>query len=45
MIKEDGNSAFSIKYNKFIESNFNDSNIVSEAEMFLQYSFDEYLKY
>jgi len=45
MIKEDGNSAFSIKYNKFIESNFNDSSIVSEAEMFLQYSFDEYLKY
>jgi hypothetical protein len=45
MIKEDGNSAFSIKYNKFIESNFNDSSIVSEAEMFLQHSFDEYLKY
>ncbi len=45
MIQEEGNSAFSIKYNKFIESNFNDSSIVSEAEMFLQYSFDEYLKY
>jgi len=45
MIKEDGNSAFSIKYNKFIESNFNDSSIVSEAEMFLQHSFDRYLSY
>ena len=45
MIKEDGNYAFSIKYNKFIESNVNDSSIVSEAEMFLQYSFDRYLNY
>jgi phosphoglycerol transferase MdoB-like AlkP superfamily enzyme len=45
MIKEDGNSAFSITYNKFLESNFNDSSIVSEAEMFLQYSFDRYLNY
>ena len=45
MIKEDGNSAFSITYNKFIESNFNDSSIVSEAEMFLQHSFDRYLSY
>ena len=45
MIKGDGNSAFSITYNKFIESNFNDSSIVSEAEMFLQYSFDRYLNY
>ena len=45
MIKEDGNSAFSITYNKFLESNFNDSSIVSEAEMFLQHSFDRYLSY
>ena len=45
MIKEDGNSVFSITYNKFIESNFNDSSIVSEAEMFLQHSFDRYLSY
>ena len=45
MIKEDGNAAFSITYNKFLESNFNDSSIVSEAEMFLQHSFDRYLSY
>jgi hypothetical protein len=45
MIKEDGNPAFSITYNKFIESNFNDSSIVFEAEMFLQHSFDRYLNY
>jgi len=45
MIKEQNNVAFSLAYNKFIESNFNDSNIISESEMFLQYSFEKYLNY
>ena len=45
LIKEHDNVAFSLSYNKFLESNFNDSIIISESEMFLQYSFEKYLNY
>lgn len=45
MIKEEGNVAYSIIYDKFIENNFIDSSIVFQSEMFLQYAFDKYLSY
>ena len=45
LIKNNENVAFSLSYNKFLESNFNDSIIVSECEMFLQYSFEKYINY